>query len=189
VFLIRDGAIAGRYDKVQLLPWAERLAPGQHADPLGVFYTPGEGQEPLRTHVATVAPFLCFEAMYPELLLPAVAGGVDLLANLSNDTWFGARAPARLHLDMAAMRAIEARRYLLRAASTGYSAIIDPHGRIREISGYEEPAVLATVVHASTATSPYRRWGGAVPWLALGGVLALSAAALRRRVGRLVRPD
>jgi apolipoprotein N-acyltransferase len=179
VFLVRDGAIASRYDKIQLLPWAERTVLGQQADPLGVFYTPGERQEPLRARAAAVAPFLCFEAMYPELLHPAVGRDVDLLANLSNDAWFGAIAPARQHLDMAAMRAIEARRYLLRAASTGFSAIIDPHGRMIAVSEFGKPAVLTGVVHRPLRESPYQGWGRIVPWLAVGCVLALSIGARR----------
>lgn len=181
-FLVHDGGVSGRYDKSQLLPWAEQRALGQLVEPRGVSYTPGGGHEPLRARIAAVGVFLCSESMYPEVVGSTVVAGADLLANLTNDAWLGRVAPARHHLEMASFRAVESRRYLLRAASTGFSAIIDPHGRVREVSGFGEPAVLTSVVYRSTAVSPYQKWGDLLPWAMVGGVVW--GTIVRNRFGR-----
>lgn len=178
VFLVRDAAVIARYDKVQLLPLAEQNA---LVRPLDVSYTAGAGPKPLRTRVATVGAFLCSESMYPELVRSAVAAGADLLAVLSNEGWLGAIAPAQHHLEIDAMRAIEGRRYLLRAASTGPSAILDPHGRILQRSDFGKPAVLNAVVYGAVAKSPYQGWGWLVAWVVGGGVALLSVRCSFRR--------
>jgi apolipoprotein N-acyltransferase len=101
VYLVQQGLVAGRYDKIHLLPFAESdFTPGQHA------YA-------LRAQSGLVAVFVCFEAMYPELVRRLADPGVTLLANVSNDAWFASDAAARMHLDMARMRAIEQRRWLV----------------------------------------------------------------------------
>jgi len=50
--------------------------------------------------------------------------------NLTNDAWYGNTSAPYQHLTMARWRAIESRRYLLRAANSGISAVIAPTGRI-----------------------------------------------------------
>ena len=49
---------------------------------------------------------------------------------MTNDAWFGHSSARYQHLQIARMRAMEARRFLLRAANDGVSAVIGPHGRI-----------------------------------------------------------
>src|SRR5205814_5814407 len=137
-------------------------------------YTPGRAPALLDTDVGRLGAFVCFEAMYPELVRRFALAGADVLANLSNDAWFGAEAPARHHLDIASFRAIENRRYLVRAASTGFSAVIDPWGRLTEISRFGTPEVLTAPVRCCTGSTPYQRWGDAAAWLALGVVATVS---------------
>jgi apolipoprotein N-acyltransferase len=183
VYLVRDGRLAGRYDKTQLVPFAEddRLAwlrPGK------TNYTPGAGDFVLSATGLNVGGLLCIESMYPGLVREAVRQGAELLVNLSNDAWFGHREPARHQLDITALRAVENRRYLVRAASTGFSAIIDPHGRTLAQSEFDTHAVLNTAVHASRARSPYQRWGDAVAWMVIAAVVGASLRPLCKRTNR-----
>ena len=128
-YLVRDGRVAARYDKHRLVPFAEddRLAwlRGEPAPS----YTPGRGRSCCRPRRCASATLLCVEAMFPDLVRQAVREGAEVLVNLSNDAWFGDAEPARQQLDIATLRAVENRRYLVRAAATGFSAVIDPHGR------------------------------------------------------------
>ena len=103
-----------------------------------------------------------------------------MLFNLSNDGWFGRPEAAQQQLDIATLRAVESRRYLVRAAATGISAVIDPHGRTLRQSGFGTHAVLDAIVHPSHARTPYQRWGDALAWLVIAAA-ALSSlrAALR----------
>ena len=117
--------------------------------------------------------------MFPDLVSRAVGQGADVLVNLSNDAWFGHPAPARQQLEIAMLRAVENRRYLVRAAATGFSAVIDPHGRALVESEFGAEQVLNATVRASHARSPYQRWGDAFAWLVMAGVAAASLRALR----------
>ena len=170
VFLVREGRIAARYDKLHLLPLAEENLPGALWQ-RKTAYTPGRAPALLDTDVGRLGAFVCFEAMYPELVRRFALAGADVLANLSNDAWFGAEAPARHHLDIASFRAIENRRYLVRAASTGFSAVIDPWGRMMEVSRFGTPEVLTAPVRRSAHSTPYQRWGDAAAWLAVAAAL------------------
>lgn len=185
VYLIRNGRLGGRYDKVRLVPLAE-------ADTLaGLFpreiaYEPGRGATSLRSTVGLLGTFVCFEAMYPELVRKVAASGARLLVNVSNDDWFGHPAAARHHLDIARLRAIETRRWLLRATTTGYSAVVDPFGRIVAQSGFGEPAVLGATVTPRRGTTPYQRFGDAFAWGCTATVAV--ASVLRWRGQRSATP-
>jgi apolipoprotein N-acyltransferase len=58
--------------------------------------------------------------------------GAEVLVNISDDGWYGDTSAPWQHLNMARMRAIENRRWLLRDTNTGVTAAIDPYGRVRQ---------------------------------------------------------
>lgn len=181
VFLVHRGRLAGRYDKTLLLPFAEtnqveNLFPG-----IPNRYVPGQSIHLLRTPVARLGAFLCFEAMYPDLVRKFVLKGADFLVNPSNDGWFGHATPARHQLHIASLRAIESRRYLVRATTTGISAVVDPYGRIVVSSKSGVPAVLTATIARSHEVTPYQRWGDLPCWLAFVFVLGISGTLLARR--------
>ncbi len=102
---------------------------------------------------------LCLEAMLPELARDAARDGADVLVNLSNDAWFGRREAAELQLDVATLRAVENRRYLVRAAATGISAVIDPHGRTVVRGGFGTEEALDATVRPSITWTPWQHRG------------------------------
>ena len=173
IFAVHAGRVTGRYDKIRLLPLAEENLPSRLLA-RETSFTPGAHVTLLEAGDLRIGAFICWEAMYPELVREFALAGAEVLANLSNDAWFGDRAPARLHLDIASLRAIENRRYLLRATATGLSAVIDPYGRTLTESRLREPEVLSATIRPSDARTPYQRWGDSVAWAALA--LALAAA-------------
>jgi apolipoprotein N-acyltransferase len=180
VFLVHRGRLAGRYDKTLLLPFAEanqveNLFPG-----IPNRYIPGQSIRVLRAPLARIGAFVCFEAMYPDLVKKFVLRGAELLANPSNDGWFGHATPAQHQLQIVSLRAIENRRYLVRATTTGISAVIDPYGRIVVSSEFGVPAVLTTTIARSHETTPYQRWGDLLCWVALICVLVTSGTLLAR---------
>lgn len=171
IFLIRDGRLAGAYDKALLIPIAETMLAPRGTDP---------DRTVLASAVARVGAMLCWEAMHPGFVREFARRGADVLANLSNDAWLNDAGAARLHLRMAVMRAIENRRWLLRAASTGISAIVDPHGRVVAESGFGSSAVLTASVRRSQAVTIYQRWGDLVAWLAVAVTAIVTGARVRR---------
>lgn len=162
VFLVRDGKLAGRYDKLRLVPFAEDNHRSWFGASSQLPYEPGNRPQLLQANVARLGVFLCFEAMYPDLVRGFVVQGAEVLVNPSNDDWFSDPAPARHMLDIASVRAIEQRRYLVRPTVTGFSAVIDPQGRAVALSGFGEPAVLTAEIRPSSIQTVYGRWGDVV---------------------------
>jgi apolipoprotein N-acyltransferase len=172
IYLLHDGRIAARYDKRRLVPFAETTGDTP--------YTPGTAPGVIAASPATLGVLLCVEAMYPDLARADVAAGASLLVNLSNDSWFGSSAAARHHLEMATFRAIETRRWLLRAATTGYSAVVDPQGRLVAVGGFDRADVLRAVVAPLDAVTVYQRLGD-LPLIVAALVVAIAVASSARR--------
>jgi apolipoprotein N-acyltransferase len=180
VFLIRSGKLAGRYDKVRLLPFAETDRFGELFPEKQLNLTPGQRLQTLRMGNIRVGAFVCFEAMYPDFVRRFAQQGAEMLVNPSNDDWFNYIAPAQHQLDIATVRAIENRRYLIRPTTVGFSAIIDPYGRTVARSGFGAPEVLTASIYASRAQTPYQRWGDAVVW---GAVIIVAVVSLMTFIG------
>jgi apolipoprotein N-acyltransferase len=178
VFLLRRGRITGRYDKIRLLPFAEEVPFGRRFFRDQLTYEPGRRLRTLRAGNAQIGAFVCFEAMYPDVARTLALQGAEFFTNPANDDWLGHAAPARHHLDIATVRAIENRRYLVRPTATGFSAIIDPYGHTIARSGFGTPTVLTGAIHLSQVQTPYQRWGDAASWIAVAWVAAASLYSL-----------
>jgi apolipoprotein N-acyltransferase len=129
-----DGAITGRYDKEHLVPFAEYF-------PLDINllrrrfgrvrnFVAGASAEPVSTRAGAAGIVVCNEAMLPEVVAERVARGAVYLVNPTNDSWISAAKYTEQQFDIARLRAIEQRRYLVRASTAGPSAVIDPWGRV-----------------------------------------------------------
>jgi apolipoprotein N-acyltransferase len=157
-YLTADRGITGRYDKGHLLPFAEYFPLRfiaflrRHFERVRTF-TPGNGSTLLDTRIGKAAVVICFEALFPELVREQMARGAAVLVNLSNDVWLGARAGPEQHASMVRLRAVENRTWVIRATTTGVSAIIDPFGRVRAESPIFAAATLRGEIvplHVST---------------------------------------
>jgi apolipoprotein N-acyltransferase len=111
-----------------------------------------------------VAVSICYEDAYAAQLRSAMAQS-SLLATVTNDSWFGRSGARYQHLQIARMLAIESRRYLLRAANDGVSAIIDPYGHVTDSAPEFKAAVLRGTVQPRTGMTSYLRFGD---WPILG---------------------
>jgi len=96
--------------------------------------------------------------------------------NPSNDYWFTSAAPARAQLAKTRFRAIETRRWIVRATSTGYSALIDPRGDLAASSGFGGAEWLAGSVRGADGATLHQRIGGVLGPGALAACFALSLA-------------
>lgn len=181
VFLLRKRRVAGRYDKIRLVPFAETDQFREFFSRELLHLKPGRSSRTLRAEDVRIGAFLCFEAMYPDVVRNFTRRGAEVLANPSNDDWFGTFALARHLLDIASVRAIENRRYLVRPTSTGFSAVFDPYGRAVALSRFGAPDVLTASIYPSQAITPYQRWGDLLSWIAVGCITLTSALQFFRR--------
>jgi apolipoprotein N-acyltransferase len=127
----------GVYHKRRLVPFGEYVPLQQWLRGLIAFFdlpmsafSPGPGEQvPLRAGSYRVAPFICYEIVYPDMVARG-AREADLLITISNDSWFDQSIGPLQHLQIAQMRALETGRYLIRGTNNGVSAIIDHRGQI-----------------------------------------------------------
>src|SRR5205823_13430378 len=122
-----------------------------------------------------------YEIVYPALIRQFVVHGSELLTTITNDAWFGNTSAPYQHFAQASMRAIEEGRYVVRAANTGISGIVDPYGRVLARSGVFEQGMLVGEARFLQTSTAYARWGDVFAY-----ACAISTAALlvfaRRRV-------
>ena len=195
----REGVVSGQYDKVHLVPFGEyvpfkKLLPFVHRlVPAAGDFTAGDRIAPFRFAERSVGTLICFEAIFPEIARGHSSKGAEILVNLTNDAWFGMTSAPYQHLCMTVFRAVENRRPLLRAANTGFSAIIDPCGRIISRSGlFREDVLLSSI--QSCPPSPlsfYARHGDLFPSACLIFSLIIVFMHLynkRNRTRRMGRP-
>lgn len=187
VFLLHQETIAARYDKIRLVPLAEQHLPGWSWLVTRRTYDPGRTPVILRTPSVSLGAFVCFEAMYPELVREFARQGAEVLVNPTNDDWFGAVSPALHHLAMARVRAIENRRYLIRPTSTGFSAVIDPYGGLVEVSDFGVSALLPTTLFPSHTWTLYQWWGDGPLWGILFYLVSVSLSQWNWHHIRLLR--
>jgi len=133
---------------------------------------------------------VCYEMVYPDLGRDLVKGGADLLVNLSNEGWFHETSEFEQFSAIAAFRAAETRRSLVRCANTGTSGWFDPWGRphLFVVAGATDGVAGALVVEPplSTVVTPYVRFG---EWVGAGAAIAALLALVRRRRGSKSRPE
>lgn len=180
------GADSGLYHKRRLVPFGEyvpleSVLRGLIAFfdlPMSSFSSGPATQAPLTVRGLRLAPSICYEIVYPDLV-GAGAADAELLLTVSNDTWFGASIGPLQHLQMARMRALETGRPLIRATNNGISALINQRGRVLVRGGQFTQEIIRGAVQPTTGLTPFARWGS---WCALLlAVLPLVAARLVRR--------
>jgi len=180
-FLVNaDGTTGGVYRKVHLVPFGEYV-PYKHllffAKPLVEAvsdFAPGTEVNTLPAGDARISTAICYEVVYPGLIREGVQNGSALLTTITNDAWFGRSSAPWQHFAMAAMRAVEQGRYLVRAANTGISGVVDPYGRVVLQSDLFVEGAWTADVRLIEEKTLYGHTGDWVVW----GSLLLTALAL-----------
>ena len=109
--------------------------------------------------------FICYEAIFPNEVRKFAAEGANLLINISNDGWFGRSAAPQQSLLMARVRAVENRRWLIRATNNGFTASVDPYGRIYEPVPPDVRVAADLPYDFRTERTIYTRWDDWFAWL------------------------
>jgi apolipoprotein N-acyltransferase len=186
-----ENGIVDRYDKSRLLSFLSAVASGVAMGDV----TPGPGPRTLRnlgsegpTHA--LAPLICYEVIYPDLVRKAVLGGARVLLNLTNDAWYGRTSAPHQFLAIAAMRSAEHGLPMLRAANTGVSAIIDAGGMVlHETPIFEQHALPGRLPVARPGPTVYTRWGDWVVWASWGLLIGIGGFRVVRRGQRTDQGD
>jgi len=181
----------GTYLKQKLVPFGEYVPLQDMLRGLISFFDlpmsdfargPGD-QALLQAKGYRIAPFICYEVVYPEFAA-GLSAQSDLLLTVSNDTWFGTSIGPLQHMQMAQMRALEAGRWMIRATNNGLSGLINPFGQITAKIPQFQPGVLYGEVTPMHNLTPYLQWRS---WpLAILSLLLLGWALLASRFAKTV---
>jgi apolipoprotein N-acyltransferase len=143
-----DGTVLPPYHKQVLMPFGEYipfasllghiggigeriggLTPGSAISVLEIPYLIGPRELASSSYsTVKITPLICYEDILPYLTSSAVKQGAQILVNLTNDAWFGRSAAAAQHHQIAAFRAIESGRTLVRSTNSGLTSIVLPDG-------------------------------------------------------------
>ena len=181
------GAIAGVYKKMHLVPFGEYVPLKRllfFVAPLVEAvsdFSPGEQAVVMSMGSHTLSTAICYEVVYPDLIADFVQRGSQLLTTITNDAWYGSSSAPYQHFEQAALRAVEQGRYLIRAANTGISGIVDPYGRVVTASPIFERTVVTGDVRFLNGRTIYGRTGDAFALACVLLTLLALAATWRRR--------
>jgi apolipoprotein N-acyltransferase len=196
-----EARLLNTYDKSHLVPFGEYLPLRGLLSAIGfkkvtsgtLDYSAGAGPQTLRVPgLPPFSPLICYEVIFP--------GGVvdpddrpEWLLSLTNDAWFGKRTGPIQHFNMARVRAVEQGLPLVRAASTGVSAVVDPYGRVLVELGVGVTGVIDSRLPAPLAVPTiYARFGDKVPGaLFILGILGIAFGRRPRSIAdrRIGQPN
>ncbi|NEO19603.1 apolipoprotein N-acyltransferase [Moorena sp. SIO4A5] len=172
------GETLSRYDKVKLVPLGEYIPfeefLGRLIDrlsPLDAHLAPGKPNQLVETPFGQAVVGICYESAFPDHFRYQAAAGGQFILTASNNAHYSNTMPAQHHAQDV-MRSIETDRWTVRATNTGYSGIVDPHGKTLWLSGINTYELHADTIYRRQTQTLYVRWGN---WLTpvllgLGGI-------------------
>ncbi|MGB8261847.1 MAG: apolipoprotein N-acyltransferase [Terracidiphilus sp.] len=191
-----EGNRVGRYDKIHLVPFGEyipfkriiffaRKLTGRVAE-----FSRGEDRKVFRLPTASggahrYGVFICYEAVFADEVRQFSRLGAEVLVNISDDGWYGDTSAPWQHLNMARMRAIENRRWILRATNNGVTAAIDPNGQVRQSIPRHQADALPAAYGFRDDITFYSEHGDLFAWLCV--LLSFGTVVWAVKVSRSVR--
>jgi apolipoprotein N-acyltransferase len=192
--LFDGGEIVETYRKLHLVPFTENFPykenlPGIYQwlkDADTHFWEEGTEYTVFEAGDVRFSTPICFEDTFPYLNRGFIRQGAQVLVNLTNDAWSKAVACEMQHMSIAAFRALENKRTLLRSTNGGITCAIDPNGRIiAMLPPFTEDYLIVEAPVYTAKQTLYTRWGD---WFAiLVSILALLGLA-GGLLHRLLRP-
>lgn len=193
------------YNKIRLLPFGERVPYADLITFLDLnfirwnFGTGGYGVGWDTTVFSLDRPgvrevkfstVICFESIFPGLVRSFVRKGADAIIVITNDTWWGRTTIPLLHNQVAALRAVENRRWVVRCANNGVSSVFDPYGRMIAATNLFERGTLQADIGIEKERTFYSEHGD---WLAAACVIAAACGFVvslpRRLPGKMEKGD
>ncbi len=156
------------HDKHFLVPYGEYLPFFQQfgfgkaiARSAGIGFSRGKGIKPISTRHGTLLPLICYEVTYSGQIGLANAMKTHYIANITNDEWFGHTSGAYQHFDSVKMRAVETGISIVRASNNGFSAVIDPYGRVdsKKTELFTRDVVIAKIPKKIPDETLFDIWG------------------------------
>lgn len=134
---------------------------------------------------------VCYEAIVPEFFRKITKQGVQIVFNLTNDSWFGPTSEPHQHAALSIFRAIESRVPLVRATNTGLSVAVDASGKMSPTIPVDKEGFLVHQLWLpeEPPRTLYVEWGDWFAFVCMLGCVAVlvwgkAHASLPLRLGR-----
>lgn len=135
--------------------------------------TPGESSSVWTTEKGKIGGLICFDSIYDTLALDSVQNDAELLVIVTNDSWYKDSFAIYQHNRHAVLRAVENRRWVVRAANTGVSSVISPTGEIMDSIAPLVTGSLSEVVFFEEERTLYSYVGNLLVWGTAGYCIAI----------------
>jgi len=178
------------YQKEKLMPFGEYVPFRNTLKKIPTFktilaaedYSAGNNPKLMDVRGHHMGAAICLESIYPTMVRNRTKKGADFLFVAVNNAWFAKSSAAEKHLQMSIFRAVENNRFLIQAANTGISAIVDPHGKVLRQGNLGERKVLTGRLTTGHGPSPYFHIGNAI--IGLSWILVIWAFFKIRKQNR-----
>jgi apolipoprotein N-acyltransferase len=179
-FVAPDGHFLGRYDKIHLVPFGEYVPFKDMLSFAGTLtqgvsnFSRGGVRKVFISNDHRFGVFICYEAVFADEVRQFAKNGAEVFVNISDDGWYGDTSAPWQHFNMARMRAIENRRWIVRATNSGVTAAVDPFGRVTQSAPRHVLTSLAVRYGYRGDVTFYARHGDL--FAALCGIIGIVAA-------------
>ena len=189
-----NGYIAGRYDKIHLLPFGEYLPWKSFPWPARIAsawaageFSPGTTYTLFSLDNHRFGVSICWESIFPDHFRRFVKQGATFMVNITNEAWFGKTAAPYQFMAMTVFRAVENRVAIARAANTGISGFIDPFGRILGVVTKADQDIfvegfLAMDIPISEDRTFYTEYGDLFAYACIGFLILMIGIAFAHRL-------
>jgi len=192
-----DGSLSEHYDKRHLVPFGEFIP---FADFMAKFLpfvgefdsgtselTEGTEAIVIETNCGTISPSVCFDSIFPQFAREGVLNGSELIAVVTNDSWYFTSPAVHQHAAQAVFRAVENRRSVARCANTGISMLIDPHGRIISSLGAMQKGIVNGALGFTDTHTLYTFIGDILVWLGAAYVTTCIMQNAKCRIKEIIK--
>jgi len=189
VIAVKNGKVIDYYDKEKLVPFGEYLPyPSvlfflKNILPQEIYFSSGNSKLlifEVNNKKVLVLPLICFESAFSSLVRERLVFNPSFVVVFTNDAWFDDTSCPYQHFQMAIVRAVESRRFVVQVANTGISGIIAPSGRVITKLGVNQKGVLIKKVSLLSGTTPAVTFGSVFGITGALVFLVLLLPALRK---------
>ena len=184
-----DGKITDEYSKVHLVPFGEYILLRNFlskfikvVNEIGEFSS-GEKHNVINSTAGKLGLNICFEAIFPNEVRKSVKNGAEVIINLTNDAWYLKTSAPYQHFTMNVFRAVENRRFVVRAANTGVSGFIDPSGRVKSKTEIFITTTLTDDIQPLNYLTFYTKFGDIFAYLCI--IISIILLTFRKKIDKL----
>ncbi|MBI5728018.1 MAG: apolipoprotein N-acyltransferase [Ignavibacteriales bacterium] len=196
-----DSRSVQKYGKNKLVPFGERVPFVDQLPLLGEIMRWGVGiggwnvgqdtnviklYRPYKNDTIAFCGAICYESIYTDAIVPQILRGAQAIIVVTNDSWYGNTSGTYQHRDFAKIRAVETRRYVIRAANGGISCVINENGVLEEQTKMYEHTTLRSGFRAMSVLTFYVKHPHLIVWpctiISLGALLTALLLKYYRKI-------